>query len=87
LAVTDNPGALIVARLLVGVFEAGFYSTAVAYLASFYSRYDLGVRLALFYGQYSIANAFSGLLCKISLIPVVVSCASSAECGLRLTNT
>ncbi|KAI5459370.1 major facilitator superfamily domain-containing protein [Mariannaea sp. PMI_226] len=53
-------GALIATRLLIGAFEAGFYPTAVAYLSSFYTRFDLGVRLALFYGQYAIAGAFSG---------------------------
>ncbi|KAK7421662.1 hypothetical protein QQX98_002129 [Neonectria punicea] len=53
-------GALIATRLLIGAFEAGFYPTAVAYLSSFYTRFDLCVRLALFYGQYAIAGAFSG---------------------------
>ncbi|KAF1916577.1 major facilitator superfamily transporter [Ampelomyces quisqualis] len=52
--------ALIAMRLMVGAFEAGFYPTAVAYLSCFYCRYDLAVRLALFYGQYAIAGAFSG---------------------------
>lgn len=46
----------------MGVLEAGFYPTAVLYLAGFYPRFDLGTRLALFYGQYSIANAFSGAM-------------------------
>ena len=45
--------------MLIGAFEAGFYPTAVAYLSFFYTRYDLGVRVALFYGQYAIAGAFS----------------------------
>jgi hypothetical protein len=44
---------------MVGAFEAGFYPTAVGYLSCFYRRYDLAVRLALFYGQYAIAGAFS----------------------------
>ena len=52
--------SLIVMRLLIGAFEAGFYPTAVAYLSCFYCRYDLAVRLALFYGQYAVAGAFSG---------------------------
>ncbi|KAH7092575.1 major facilitator superfamily transporter [Paraphoma chrysanthemicola] len=52
--------ALIAMRLFIGAFEAGFYPTAVAYLSTFYGRYDLGVRLALFYGQYAVAGAFSG---------------------------
>ncbi|KAH6880502.1 major facilitator superfamily domain-containing protein [Thelonectria olida] len=53
-------GALIATRLLIGAFEAGFYPTAVAYLSSFYTKFDLCVRLALFYGQYAVAGAFSG---------------------------
>ncbi|OAK94139.1 major facilitator superfamily transporter [Phaeosphaeriaceae sp. SRC1lsM3a] len=52
--------ALIAMRLMIGLFEAGFYPTAVAYLSCFYCRYDLAVRIALFYGQYAIAGAFSG---------------------------
>jgi MFS family permease len=57
-------GALIATRLLIGAFEAGFYPTAVAYLSFFYPRYDFCVRLALFYGQYAIAGAFSGSICR-----------------------
>jgi MFS family permease len=55
-------GQLIGSRLLIGAFEAGFYPTAVAYLSTFYTRYDLAVRLALFYGQYAIAGAFSSAI-------------------------
>jgi hypothetical protein len=55
---------LIATRLLIGLLEAGFYPTAVAYLSFFYRRYDLAVRVALFYGQYAIAGAFSGAIGK-----------------------
>lgn len=55
--------AFIAMRLLVGLFEAGFYPTAVAYLSFFYPRFDLAIRVAVFYGQYAIAGAFSGALC------------------------
>lgn len=48
----------------MGLFEAGFYPTAIMYLASFYAPFDLAVRIGLFFGQYAIANAFSGALCK-----------------------
>jgi len=51
-------------RLLIGAFEAGFYPTALFYLSSFYTRFDLAVRIALFYGQYAIAGAFSGAIGK-----------------------
>lgn len=32
----------------------------MSYLASFYAPFDLAARLALFYGQYAVAGAFSG---------------------------
>ncbi|KAJ5973202.1 hypothetical protein N7481_010412 [Penicillium waksmanii] len=55
-------GQLIAIRLLIGLFEAGFYPTALFYLSTFYTRFDLGVRIGLFYGQYAIAGAFSGAI-------------------------
>lgn len=55
-------GQLITLRLLIGLFEAGFYPTALFYLSTFYTRFDLGVRIGLFYGQYAIAGAFSGAI-------------------------
>ena len=64
----DFSGQLIALRLLIGVFEAGFYPTALFYLSSFYTRFDLAVRIALFYGQYAIAGAFSGAIGKLLLI-------------------
>ncbi|KAF5014263.1 hypothetical protein F66182_14818 [Fusarium sp. NRRL 66182] len=57
-------GQLIALRLLIGLFEAGFYPTAVLYLSTFYTRFDLGVRIGLFYGQYAVAGAFSGAIGK-----------------------
>jgi MFS family permease len=62
-ATDDVVGQLITIRLLIGVFEAGFYPTAIFYLSTFYTRFDLAVRIALFYGQYAIAGAFSGAIC------------------------
>ncbi|KAH8902152.1 major facilitator superfamily transporter [Coniochaeta sp. PMI_546] len=55
-------GSLIATRLLIGAFEAGFYPTAAAYLSTFYRPFDLAARLALFYGQYAVAGAFSGAI-------------------------
>jgi len=53
---------LIAVRLLIGVFESGFYPTCVSYLSLFYPRFDLAFRIALFYGSYAIAGAFGGLI-------------------------
>ncbi len=55
-------GSLIGTRLLIGFFEAGFYPCSVFYLSTFYCRYDLAVRIGLFYGQYAVAGAFSGCI-------------------------
>ncbi|KAJ9606447.1 hypothetical protein H2200_009408 [Cladophialophora chaetospira] len=54
--------ALIATRLLIGLFEAGFYPCCVFYLSTFYTRFDLAVRIGLFYGQYAVAGAFSGCI-------------------------
>lgn len=53
---------LIAIRLLIGMFEAGFYPTCVSFLSTFYPRYDLAFRIALFYGSYAVAGAFGGLI-------------------------
>src|ERR1700753_1227822 len=42
--------------------KAGFYPTTVAYLSLFYTQYEFGRRLGMFYGQYAIAGALGGLL-------------------------
>ncbi|KAF2757909.1 MFS general substrate transporter [Pseudovirgaria hyperparasitica] len=49
-------------RIIIGILEAGFYPTTVSYLSLFYTRYEFGRRLALFYGQYAVAGAVGGLL-------------------------
>jgi MFS family permease len=59
----DRPiGQLIALRLLIGLFEAGFYPTVLFYLSTFYTRFDLATRIGIFYGQYAIAGAFSGAI-------------------------
>ncbi len=35
----------------------------MAYLSTFYTRFDLAVRIGLFYGMYAVAGAFSGSIC------------------------
>lgn len=59
---TNSKATLIAIRLLVGAFEAGFFPTACAYLSTWYTRFDLAVRIALFYGQYAVAGAFGGCI-------------------------
>jgi MFS family permease len=70
---SSSTAQLIAIRLLIGLFEAGFYPTAVFYLSTFYTRFDLAVRIALFYGQYAIAGAFSGAIGKYRSKPQSVN--------------
>lgn len=53
---------LFALRILVAALEAGFYPTTVSYLSLFYTRYEFGKRLGLFYGQAALAGAVGGLL-------------------------
>lgn len=43
-------------------FEAGFFAGAVFYLTLFYTRGELGFRIAIFFGSALLASAFSGLI-------------------------
>ncbi|TKA59819.1 hypothetical protein B0A49_12720 [Cryomyces minteri] len=61
-AFVKTEAQLIAVRMLIGIFEAGFYPTCVSFLAQFYPRFDLAFRIALFYGAYAIAGAFGGLI-------------------------
>ena len=61
-AFVKTEAQLIAVRLLIGVFEAGFYPTCVSFLSTFYPRFDLAFRIALFYGSYAVAGAFGGLI-------------------------
>ncbi|KAJ2928539.1 hypothetical protein H1R20_g8555, partial [Candolleomyces eurysporus] len=53
---------LLVARIFLGVAEAGFYPGVVYYLSMWYPRYMYQMRVAYFFGAASMAGAFSGLL-------------------------
>ncbi|QKX60435.1 uncharacterized protein TRUGW13939_07580 [Talaromyces rugulosus] len=53
---------LIAVRLLMGLAECGFYPSVLAYLSDFYPRYECAFRFALFYGFFSVAGAFGGII-------------------------
>lgn len=59
--VTASFGGLVACRVLIGVFEAGFYPGCVYLLSMFYRRYELQKRLNIFFSFSVIAGAFSGL--------------------------
>ncbi|KAK7540153.1 general substrate transporter [Phyllosticta citricarpa] len=54
--------ALAGLRVLLGVFEAGFFPSAVYLLSTWYVRYDMGRRYSVFYMIGSVASACAGIL-------------------------
>lgn len=57
-----NQAGLIAMRLLLGLFEAGFFPGCVYLISMYYKRYELQWRLNLFFCGAILAGAFSGLL-------------------------
>ncbi|KAH8677255.1 major facilitator superfamily domain-containing protein [Ilyonectria robusta] len=53
---------LLVARIFLGVTEAGLFPGVAYYLTMWYCRHEIQFRQALFFSAASIAGAFSGLL-------------------------
>ncbi|KAL5113627.1 hypothetical protein ACEQ8H_008492 [Pleosporales sp. CAS-2024a] len=53
---------LFALRILIGCLEAGFYPVTVTYLSLFYTRFEFGRRLSLFYGQAAVGAALGGLI-------------------------
>ncbi|KAI9043582.1 putative MFS transporter [Aspergillus affinis] len=60
--VVKNFAGLMVTRVLLGAFEAGFFPGAVYLCTFWYMPKDLATRLACFYCASALSGAFSGLL-------------------------
>ncbi|KAJ3497183.1 hypothetical protein NLG97_g2098 [Lecanicillium saksenae] len=59
---TKNHTQLSALRAVLGVFEAGFFPSAVYLLSTWYTRYEVGKRYSVFYIVGCVASAFSGIL-------------------------
>ncbi|KAF8517140.1 major facilitator superfamily domain-containing protein [Hysterangium stoloniferum] len=57
-----NFGSLMACRLALGVFEAAFGPGTVLYFSFFYTKTEVGLRLASFFGFGAVAGAFGGLI-------------------------
>jgi MFS family permease len=57
-----NLAGLLVARVGLGVFEAGFGPTIPLYLSFFYTKHEMGLRMAYWFGFAAVAGAFGGLI-------------------------
>ncbi|KIM91504.1 hypothetical protein PILCRDRAFT_673 [Piloderma croceum F 1598] len=55
-------GGLLTARIGLGIFEAGFSAVAVLYLSFFYTKHEVGLRMAYWFSFSAVAGAFGGLI-------------------------
>ncbi|KAH8904692.1 MFS general substrate transporter [Coniochaeta sp. PMI_546] len=62
MGIVQSYHGLLVARLFLGVTEAGLFPGVAYYLTMWYCRHEIQFRQALFFSAASIAGAFSGLL-------------------------
>ena len=62
MAATTNYRSLAGVRFCLGVIEAGFAPGVAFYLSSWYRRYELASRYAIYYTATAVSGAFSGLL-------------------------
>ncbi|RKL51176.1 hypothetical protein BFJ72_g629 [Fusarium proliferatum] len=62
MGVVQNFQGLVACRVILGVFEAGFFPGAVFIVSSWYPRHELQQRLAIFYTASAFSGALSGLL-------------------------
>ncbi|KAL3487683.1 major facilitator superfamily domain-containing protein [Aspergillus germanicus] len=60
--VVQNFGGLLTMRLLLGIFEAGFFPGSVYLCSLWYMPRELGTRVASFFCASALSGAFSGLL-------------------------
>ncbi|GAB7366182.1 hypothetical protein MBLNU230_g7742t1 [Neophaeotheca triangularis] len=58
----NNWTSLLALRLILGIFEAGFFPGVVYLLSTWYRRYEVGKRYAFFYIIGCNASAFGGIL-------------------------
>ncbi|KAG5801316.1 hypothetical protein H9Q74_011608 [Fusarium xylarioides] len=62
MGVVQNFQGLVACRVILGVFEAGFFPGAVFVVSSWDPRHELQQRLAIFYTASAFSGALSGLL-------------------------
>lgn len=49
-------------RIIIGALEAGFFPASVYLISTWYTRYDIQKRYAVFYLLGCVASAFTGIL-------------------------
>ncbi|KAF9888984.1 hypothetical protein FE257_008154 [Aspergillus nanangensis] len=60
--ITTTFGGMLACRILMGALEGGLWPGLVTYLTLFYTRRDLGLRIAVLFACSALAGACGGLL-------------------------
>ncbi|KAJ7858727.1 MFS general substrate transporter [Mycena leptocephala] len=55
-------GGLMTCRVFLGIFESGFGPVIPLYFSFFYTKEEMGVRMAFWFGFAAVAGAFGGLI-------------------------
>ncbi|THV00707.1 MFS general substrate transporter [Dendrothele bispora CBS 962.96] len=62
MSTTFNFGGMLVTRIFLGVFEAGFGPAIPLYFSLFYTKQEMGLRMAYWFGFAAVAGAFGGII-------------------------
>ncbi|KAF5568784.1 allantoate permease [Fusarium phyllophilum] len=61
-AATSSPAGLLIVRFILGIVEAPFFPGAIYYLSTWYTKEELGTRMALLVCGILLSNCFAGLI-------------------------
>lgn len=61
-AACKNYGGVVAVRMILGMFEGFFGPSLAVFLSLYYTRAEMGKRMAAWYSSAAISGAFSGLL-------------------------
>lgn len=61
-ASTSSPGGLLAVRFVLGLVEAPFFPGAIYYLSCWYTKRELGIRMAMLICGLLLSNSFAGLI-------------------------
>ncbi|KAF8814977.1 MFS general substrate transporter [Phlegmacium glaucopus] len=62
MATSFSFGSLMSARVILGIFEAGFGPAIPLYFSFYYTKEEMGQRMAWWFGFAAVAGAFGGLI-------------------------
>src|SRR5215813_8929829 len=57
-----NLSGLVIARVFLGMMEAGYFPGVAYYLSMWYRRSEHAFRIAIFFSMATLAGAFGGIL-------------------------